>query len=149
MSRTVIVASPSSSVAKKITDFNGSTWGELKNHPTVRGLLVSGLEAILNPGNVTLNMEDAQLPEGDFRVFLVATKNKAGAISPSDASNIANQIADAILKASRLADEDAVNNLKDELIETVEGYFGVDLEEDDCEGCSDALAAAQRIQANL
>jgi hypothetical protein len=97
--RTIIVASPAANKAKKIENFAGRTWGELKDHATVRELMVGSVEAIVNPGNLTLSRVDAVLPEGDFKLYLVPTKNKAGAISEADARSMSEEIAGAIVEA--------------------------------------------------
>lgn len=122
--RTVIVASPAANQAKKIEGFTGTTWGELKSHPLVAGLISGNMEAILNPGNLTLNKADAVLPEQDFKVFLVPTQNKAG-ISQSDAESIAKEIAGAIAKASASQARD----LKDRIMEDIADFFDVSIDE--------------------
>src|SRR5687768_1648519 len=122
MSRTIIVASPAANKAKKIEGFNGRTWGDLKDHPTVRELMVGSVEAIVNPGNVTLSREDAVLPEGDFKLYLVPTKNKAG-ISEQEASQLGSEIAAAILKGSKQANGTELSDLKKNLLETVEEFY--------------------------
>jgi hypothetical protein len=125
--RTIIVASPAANKAKKIEGFGGRTWGDLKAHPVVRELMVGSVEAIVNPGNVTLNREDAVLPEGDFKLYLVPTKNKAG-ISESEARQLGEEIAAAIVKASRQSSSSEIGDLKKSLIEEIESFYDVDLD---------------------
>lgn len=74
---TVIVASSKANAAKRI-QFEGSTFGELKANQEFASLYESGLDAVVNPGNVTLRGDDSVLPQGDFKVFLIPSKNKAG-----------------------------------------------------------------------
>lgn len=124
--RTVIVASPASSRAVKIENFNGQTWGELKTHEQIRPLLNGSIEAILNPGNTTLGREDAVLPTEDFRVYLVPTKNKAG-MTKRQSQDLGREIAQAIAQAATNAGEEQVRELKEELIEKIEDFFDVSL----------------------
>lgn len=141
MSRKIIVASPATNKAKEVKDFSGTTWGELKNTSVLRELLVGDVEAILNPGNVTLTRDDAELPTGDFRVFLVPTKNKAG-MTESEARGLAKEIGDAIVAAAKLASTDEVNELRTTLKQEIEDFFGVELDED-CAECAEVLAEAK------
>lgn len=141
MSRKIIVASPATNKAKKVEDFNGSTWGELKNHAVLRELMVGQVEAILSPGNVTLNRDDASLPEGDFKVFLVPTQNKAG-VSESEARQIGQDITNAILTASRIASADNLRELSATLKSEIESFFNVTLN-DNCPECDDVLREAK------
>lgn len=137
--RTVLVASPASNQAKKF-ETTATTWGELK---TVLGTLVSGnVEAIVPPANTALTRDDAALPEGDFRVFLVPTKNKAG-MTPTQAQGLAREIGNAIVRAAAKVTDNEVDDLKKELVETIENFFGVDL--DDCPECEAALAEAKKM----
>lgn len=124
--RTVIVASPAANKAKKIEGFTGTTWSDLKNHPIVQELSIGNVEAILNPGNHTLTREDAVLPEGDFKLFLVPTKNKAGAES---AAALGGEITAAIQNASRIDNEKRLSELKSALMNEVANFYGMSLEE--------------------
>lgn len=142
MSRKIIVAAPATNKAKAVNDFSGSTWGELKNHPVLRELLVGNVEAILNPGNVTLTRDDASLPEGDFRIFLVPTQNKAGMTS-DEARRLGQEITETLIKAASLASSDQVSELGRTLKEEIENFFGVDLGDDGCEECAEVLAEAK------
>lgn len=126
--RTIIVASPAANKAKKIENFNGRTWADLKSHPVVRELMVGSVEAIVNPGNVTLNREDAILPETDFKLYLVPTKNKAG-VSEIQARELGEEIATAIFKASRQSSANEITDLKKNLIAEIESFYDVDLDD--------------------
>lgn len=142
MSRKIIVAAPATNKAKAVNDFTGSTWGELKQHSVLRELLVGNVEAILNPGNVTLTRDDAALPEGDFRIFLVPTQNKAG-MTDAEARKLGQEISEAIVAAAKLASSDQVSELKNALKEEIENFFGVSLGDDGCEECAEVLAEAK------
>jgi hypothetical protein len=138
--RNAVVASPASNQAKKY-ETTATTWGEFKGE--ISDLLVGNVEAILNPGNVTLNRDDAALPTGDFRIFLIPTKNKAGVMSPSQAQGLAKEIGDAIVAAASKASDDDVAELRAELRETIEDFFGVSLDSEDCPECDEALKDAK------
>lgn len=142
--RKVVVASPASNVANKY-DTDVTTWGELKS--VISDIFTSGLEAIVNPGNVTLNRDDAALPTGDFRVFLVPTKNKAGNLTPSQASSLAAEISKAIVEGAKKASTQEVDDLRERLIAEIEDFFGVDLSED-CPECDEALREAKKYMPN-
>lgn len=79
MERKVVIASAKSNAAAR-TQFSGVTFGDLKADAVFAGIYGDGdgIEAIVKPGNVTLRDNDSVLPEGEFSVFLVPTKNKAG-----------------------------------------------------------------------
>lgn len=136
--RTVIVASPASNRAKNYTT-NVSTWGELQG--VISDLYSKNVEAIVVPGNVTLKRDDAVLPEGDFKLFLVPTKNKAG-LTSSDAEKLGREIGQAIAEAASKSNGDELVRLKDTLVCTIEDFFGVDLTSD-CPGCAEALEESQ------
>lgn len=145
MSRNIIVASSAANRAKKITDFTGSTVKEFKEHPVVAELWVGNVEAILNPGNVTLR-EDSTLPTGDFKVYLVPTKNKAG-MTEEEAKQIGKEIAEAIVKGAKLADADEVTELKRILKGEIEDFFNVVLDDEECPECDEALAEARAFRS--
>lgn len=140
--RKVVVASPASNQAKQY-ETDVTTWGELKE--VISELLTGNVEAIVKPGNVTLTRDDAALPTGDFRVYLIPTKNKAG-MSPTQAQNLGNEISTAIVAAAARAQENDLNQLKEDLVEVIEDFFGVSLETD-CPECAEALADARRYMA--
>lgn len=79
MERKVVIASAKSNAAAR-TQFSGSTFADLKADPVFASIYGNGegVEAIIKPGNVTLRDNDSVLPAGEFSVFLVPTKNKAG-----------------------------------------------------------------------
>ena len=139
--RKVVVASPASNKAKAYQT-SATTWGEFKAE--ISDLLTGNVEAVNPEGNVTFTRDDAKLPTGEFRVFLIPTKNKAGGVTPSQAQQLGREIGDAIVKASQLVDEQELSNLKDKLIDTIGDFFGVDLNED-CPECDDALEEARNL----
>lgn len=143
--RNVVVASTAANKARKI-ETSARTWGELKSQREMEDLIVGSVEAIVNPGNVSLRDDDSILPTGDFTLYLTPTKNKAGAISNIDATEIGMAIAEAINKASKMDGQDEAKSLKDELITTIEDFFGVSLDGDaDCPECNEALQKAYAL----
>lgn len=138
--RKVVVASPASNQAKQYQT-SATTWGELKSQ--ISDLLVGNVEAIVKPGNVTLTRDDATLPTGDFRVYLIPTKNKAGVMSPTQAQNLGAEISADIVAAAAKATQQDLDDLRSQLVEVIEDFFGVSLEED-CPECAEALADAKK-----
>lgn len=144
MSRVVIVASPSANQAKRVTT-DATTWGQLKNNAEVAALLVGEVDAIVKPGNVTLRGDDSVLPEGNFNLYLIATRNKAGVISVAAAKELGKEIAEAIVSAANKASDTDVRELKEELIEVIENHFDVDLNEETDSELKSALEEAKNL----
>lgn len=125
MARTVTVASAAANRAKQFST-NATVWSQLQDEIRAQGLSLDNVEAVMNPGNVTLSQADAVLATGDFKVYLVPTKNKAGGnLSEADIQELMN----AIRAASTIAEEQKGHTLKDALIQTVEEFYDVDLED--------------------
>lgn len=141
--RTVIVASQAANKAQRIQT-DAKTWGELQQNAEVAKLATGNVEAILNPGKVTLNRADAELPEGDFQIFLIPTKNKAG-MTEQEAADLGQVIAKAIVDGAAKATSNEVDELKEELIETIESFFNVDLDAPS-EGDTELTAALEAVK---
>jgi len=137
----IIVASAAGR-ARTITNFSGSTWGELKQHPEVAPLVTGSLDVIVNPGDITLNSDASALPEGDFNVYLIPTKNKAG-LTPSEASQLGAEIGKAIAEASKKAGSDEITELKGALLDTIQDFYDVDLTEEQAKDSAEATAIAE------
>jgi len=81
---TVIVVSQKLNKAGRVSNFEGTTLGELLATSTDNGINIGDLytqgevEVVVNPGNVSLRGVDSVLPEGDVKVFFTIKKNKAG-----------------------------------------------------------------------
>jgi len=111
MERKVIIASAKSNAAAR-TQFTGTTFGELKADAVFAGIYGDGegIEAIVKPGNVTLRDNASILPEGDFSVFLVPTKNKAGyELDSDDISDMVETAVDNVVSAKA---EEVYNEIK-------------------------------------
>lgn len=134
--RRVSVMTSASNSAKRF-ETNARTWGDLKPEIERQGLSLSGVEALLRPGNVTLSRNDAELPDEDFKVFLIPTKNKAGDNLTEEANAIGTALAAAIIKGCKLAGENRLRELKKDLIEEVETFFDVDFDADDVDDFPD------------
>lgn len=121
--RSVIVASGASNRPVRINNFQGETWGDLKSHPDLAGLVSSNVEAVLREGNVTLNRTDAQLPQGDFTVYLVPTRNKAGASNIEAVRAISEEVATAIRAGASICTDEDIEELKDLLLSEIDDFF--------------------------
>lgn len=77
MAKEVVIVSPTTNKTVRIST-EAKTWGELKTDPRVKELLGPNMDVIVRPGNTTLCREDAELPEANFNLYMIATKNKAG-----------------------------------------------------------------------
>jgi hypothetical protein len=142
--RTVVVASTASNKAKRY-ETAATTWGELKSQ--IRELLTGDLEAIVNPGHVTLSQDNSVLPEGDFKLYLIPTKNKAGAISEYEAGKLGKEISEALIEAARKANKEELDELKNSLVYEIESFFGVNLDVS-CEKCDETLEEAKALASN-
>ena len=81
MSRIVKVSTPQSDRMKTVNiDEDVTTWGELQEAFMEAGISVAGVNAVVRETKVTLESKDAQLPDGDFTVFLFTAKVKSGII---------------------------------------------------------------------
>jgi hypothetical protein len=111
MERKVVIASAKSNAAAR-TQFSGTTFGELKADAVFAGIYGDGegVEAIVKPGNVTLRDNASVLPEGEFSVFLVPTKNKAGyELDTDDISDMVETAVDNVVAAKA---EEVYNEIK-------------------------------------
>lgn len=124
----VSVASPAANQSKRF-ETRARTWAELKPEIERLGLSLSGVEAVMRPGNVTLSRNEAELPTEDFKIFLVPTKNKAGNLD-EEAEDLGRELAAVIARGARLAGVGRVRELKAKLIEEVENFFDVNFEGD-------------------
>ena len=137
--RTIIVASTSTRNTK-VVQSNDETWGQFKSRPELAGLILPGMDAVVDPGHFTLNRDDAKLPEGEFRLFLVPTKNKAGAGIPRSAAAVLSaEIGAAIYEASKKADENELHDLREAILETLADFYNIDVPDVSCPGCEQAL----------
>jgi hypothetical protein len=116
MARQIIVASSAGNKAKTFNS-NAQTWGELKRE--IGSLWNSGLEAIESVNKTTLSRDEAQLPQGDFNLFLVPTKNKAGA------ETLSQSLYDAIYKAvnDRSVDQEDITEVLAVVKSTISTFF--------------------------
>lgn len=111
MERKVVIASAKSNAAAR-TQFSGTTFGDLKADAIFAGIYGNGegVEAIVKPGNVTLRDNASILPEGEFSVFLVPTKNKAG--YDLNTEDIADMVEVAVDSVANAKAEEVFNEIK-------------------------------------
>lgn len=127
MSRKVIVASAKTNAAVRIENFTGTTFADLKNNTQFQSVYGDGsnVEVVINPGNVTLRGDDSNLPEGDFKAFIITKANKAG-ITDGDAVSVGKAIGQAIKQAQKASSTQQATALKQALIEKINNFFEVD-----------------------
>ena len=78
MSRTVIVYSTGGSTDGHSISTSAVTWGDLKRDLALNSINFEGMKSIIGETKVTLESPEAQLPEGDFRLFLMPRRTKSG-----------------------------------------------------------------------
>lgn len=117
--RNVVVASASANKASRIQT-SAVTWGCFKAE--IASLLVGDVEVVVKPGNVTLRDDSSVLPEGDFSLFIIAKKNKAG-ISDKDAETLGTQLGKLIKEQAKKTSKDDAIVLKDALTQAIKGFF--------------------------
>lgn len=127
--RNVTFVSPRSNGAKRFQS-TATTWGtlraEMQNNSELSALMSGDLEYVTAPNNVSLRGDESVLPEGDFRLFAIVKKNKAG-MDENTAEKIGQVISKAIIEGARISSEEEVNELKNNLLEFIETHFDVDL----------------------
>lgn len=123
-----------STAANKSEKFNttAKTWGELKSAPQLKGLIVGDVEVVLNPGSVTLTRDEAELPEGPFKLYIIPVKNKGG-ITQGEAYSLSQQIAEAIIEGAAKPSVGEVEQLRASLLKEIEDFFSIDLSDEACE----------------
>lgn len=131
--RKVIIVSEKTNSVKRLTEFTGETFQDLKNHPEARSLFTGDVEAVVNVTKCTLKRDDATLPEGDFKVYLVVTKNTSGVITPAEATTLGQEIATAIVKASALGGTDEKKELMNEIKSAIRNFYNLEEEEEEAE----------------
>lgn len=140
----VKVASSAASTSKEWAS-NARTVAELKDECRARSLPVDNVDITIKyNGQSFIATPETQLPNEDYKAYLLPTKNKAGSLTRSEAQGVADSLVDVILRASAKADETKIAELKASLIGTVEDVFEVSL--DDLED-PDVLEA-QRLEAS-
>ena len=75
--RKVTVVSTQSNEKKEVSS-NATTWGQLKEDSIVAGMLNGDMKVTVRETRVDLAHEDAELPTGDFTIFLFPAKVKSG-----------------------------------------------------------------------
>jgi hypothetical protein len=65
-------------------DSSATTWGQLKNELESKGYSVSNMTAVENKNNSNLELDEANLPDGEFVLMLAPKKTKSGGLSYSE-----------------------------------------------------------------
>ncbi len=133
ISRNAVIASAASNKAKRITT-SATTWGQLKTE--ISELLTGELDAVVKPGNVTLREDSSVLPTGEFNVYLIPQKNKAG-LSEKDANSLGFQVAKAIKEGTKKASKEEADALKNAIVNTIKAFFAGGVQ-----GASNAAASS-------
>jgi len=90
--RKVMVFSTKSNTTTPV-ETSATTWGELSTYLTSKGLFnPSGMKAIVKETKATLELKDAGLPDGEFVLILIPTKNESGGLI--DAEELSEYISD-------------------------------------------------------
>lgn len=83
MARRIITYSTLGDNMKEIYS-NATTLGALQPDLTSNGIRFEGMKLMTNPGQVTLESLQAELPEGEFQLFIMPNKVKSGNIDEDD-----------------------------------------------------------------
>lgn len=77
MSRKIIVVNPSTQQPVELLS-SATTWGQLIPDLNNANITTSNMKGIVAETKVSLEANDAKLPEGEFTLYLFTAKNKAG-----------------------------------------------------------------------
>lgn len=77
MSRTVKLINSNLGKVKTI-ETDAETWGELQGNSEVQSFMEGDVKAVVRQTQNTLESDRAELPEGDFDLFFITKKSKAG-----------------------------------------------------------------------
>jgi len=77
MARRIITYSTLGDNMKEVFS-DATTWGDLQPDLTRAGVRFEGMKAMTNPGQVTLESLQAELPDGEFQLFIMPQKVKSG-----------------------------------------------------------------------
>ena len=67
-----------------VVESSATNWGQLKNELTDKGYSVSNMTAVENKNNSNLELDEANLPDGEFVLMLAPKKTKSGGLSYSE-----------------------------------------------------------------
>lgn len=125
MTRTVIAVSAAGNPKRVVTADVAMTRDELVSNSEIASLISGDVDIIVNPGKLTLGKGDSSVPTGDIQLFIIPKKNKAGA----DYSEMGDFVTNAIAKATRVAEDDEVESLKEDLLYDIASHFNVDVDD--------------------
>jgi hypothetical protein len=101
---------------KVVVTTDVTTWGQLKAVSEVRGLLADNMDYVVKETKLGLASDESVLPTGDFTVFMIQKKTKAGVISRERMREIIEEETDELVNSilERLDDEGDVLEDSDE-----------------------------------
>jgi hypothetical protein len=101
---------------KVVVTTDVTTWGQLKAVSEVRGLLADNMDYVVKETKLGLASDESVLPTGDFTVFMIQKKTKAGVISRERMREIIEEETDDLVNSilERLDDEGDVLEDSDE-----------------------------------
>jgi len=67
-----------------VVESSATNWGQLKNELADKGYSVSNMTAVENKNNSNLELDEANLPDGEFVLMLAPKKTKSGGLSYSE-----------------------------------------------------------------
>jgi len=126
--RKVLVFSTKSNSTQTV-ETSASNWGELSQYLTAKGLFSPGtMKAIVRETGSTVELAEASIPDNDFTLLLIPTKNDSGANVDSEEL------------------KEYINKLLDEFQEKLEEYIDAHSTLTEYE---DLVQVAQRIRKEL
>lgn len=127
--RKVIVVNPQTNSPVTI-ETDVTNWSELKELISRKGIDVSGMKGVVRETKVSLESAEANLPEGDFTVFLFTAKVKSG--NPVSLKSVLESL------------QEELNNAFTAIIEEIEDGDH-DLEDSEsCSGCSEEYSELKK-----
>jgi len=121
-----------------VIDSAATNWGQLKNELTDKGYSVSNMTAVENKNNSNLELDEANLPDGEFVLMLAPKKTKSGGLSYSEIRLRIKQAFEDDKKAAHehfnAGNKNYTNKSKDELevlLSSWENRYEEEYDEDD------------------
>lgn len=88
----------------QVIESDAPMWGELKRELTRRNISLSNMKAVIGENQLTVESDEAMLPDGDFTLFLMNVKTKSGAAVKIDRKQLLENIKALIAKRPELKD---------------------------------------------
>lgn len=88
----------------QVIESDAPMWGELKRELSRRNISLSNMKAVIGENQLTVESDEAMLPDGDFTLFLMNVKTKSGAAVKIDRKQLLENIKALIAKKPELKD---------------------------------------------